>query len=86
MKLYHTTTGIIVHAIYARDLFSQQVKAEFLEYDVDEIDPTNKALCYELSLYGNVDMVDINGDSKYYIDGDGDLAERDGWAIDIEDL
>jgi hypothetical protein len=46
-------------------------------YEIDPISPENDFVAYDISLtFGKEDN---NGNGKYYIDGDGDLAVVDGW-------
>ena len=50
--------------------------------DIDRVFPDNKELRLDIRRVQN--KVDINGYSKYHLDADGDLADRDGWEEHIE--
>lgn len=79
MKLYYNPTdGEVFYAVYVRDLFSfsHTTNIPLSEYDIDEVNPDNKALC--LDLKRTEWKFDIDGQRKYYIQA-GQLNSRDGW-------
>lgn len=85
---YDDTNGKIYYAIYEKDVFAFEhtTNITLSEFEVDEVDPTNKSLCIDLHRLGSSLLhVDSNGDGKYYIDT-GELYERDGWEEYLEDI
>ena len=77
--LYNAVDGKIFYAVYDSDWFkfSHSTHIALTEKAIDEVDPENKALCQDISR--SLNKVDVSGNAKYYIDGDGDIAEVDGW-------
>lgn len=69
----------IVVANYDRDDFAWKntIGASYSVLTVDELGPDNKAICRALS--ASVHRLDVDGEQRYFIDADGDLAENIGW-------
>jgi len=70
---------LIYFAVWDKDVFSfaRSVNAPVSEMSIDEVE-ANKALCLDLAKVR--DKEDAAGDRKYYIDADGDIIEKEGWA------
>ena len=77
--LYNAVDGKIFYAVYDSDWFkfSHSTNIALTEKEIDEVDPDNRTLCKNIT--NTLGKVNASDESKYYIDGDGDLAERDGW-------
>ena len=67
-------------AIYDSDAFKfdEGVLSPFNILVIDEIAPANKPLCLDLSR--TINRTDVNGDSKYYVDGLGALMQVADWT------
>lgn len=86
MRIYYLqSNNKIVTAKYDDELFrfDDSTLSPFNIFDIDEVDPTNKAIC--LDLVRTVNKVDEAGDGKYYISG-GILMVKDGWQEKIDVL
>lgn len=88
MKIFfNNQDGRIFYAVYDRDwfAFSHTTNIPLAEFEVDEVDPDNKAVC--IDLVRTRGKVDINRDGKYYMldnAGTWELHERDGWEEYVE--
>ena len=85
MRLYYRNDEdapgkrLIMAAVYDRDLFAFYtggMNPDHSTLDIDEVDPENKAVCRALA-YNS--PRDVNGERRFYIDADSDLAENEGW-------
>lgn len=80
MKIYHINEKIIQVNYDNNDFKWKNTSNNALVFYVDEIDPTNKDLCIDISnTYNKVDTV---GESKYYMydnAGTWELYIKDGW-------
>ena len=91
MKLYYVTDPdaqgrhLIYYVVWDRDwfIFSHTTNAPLSEMIIDEI-AGNKALCIDLAK--GLNRTDVEGDRKYYIDADGDIVEKEGWAGDYGEI
>jgi len=74
----------IHYAVYNRDWyeFSHTTSVPLATLEIDEL-PGNQELCRELAC--SVGKVDAEGDNRYYIDGSGNIIEKDSWEEAIED-
>lgn len=86
--LYNNINGKIYYSVYDTDWFRFTHTTHLLldVFEIDEIAPTNKAICIDLVRHQN--KTDINGDNKYYMfdnAGTWELHEVDGWEEYIED-
>jgi len=83
MKLLYDSSGNIIVAVYDVDWFKfkHSINIPISTFEIDEVAPDNKEVCYDLSR--SVHKKDINGLGKYYIES-GELHERDGWVEVID--
>ena len=85
MKIYYLQSEYqvgkhrVVCTIYDSEVFrfDEGVLSPFYVLNIDEVDPFNKFLC--LDLIRTTNKTDINGEGKYYVDGLGQLVEKEGW-------
>ena len=77
--LYDNTNGRIYYAVYDNDWFgfSHTANIPLTELTIDEVAPSNQAVCQDLVRI--INRTDSNLLGKYYIAG-GVLIERDGWT------
>jgi len=80
--LFDATTGKPYYAVYDSDWFKfrHTTNIPLTEFEIDEVDPDNKDICFNLSR--NTHRVNADGDGKYYLTLNGDvweLHEREGW-------
>jgi hypothetical protein len=83
MIVLYTPDGFIHTAIYGSDWFAYSSTDGYSLYEIDEVDPVNKELCYELARITR--YRDAEGDGKYKII-DGVLQEKEGWVAEVEDV
>jgi len=92
MKIYYTTTEYqagkhrIVKVLYDDEVFKfdEGTLAPHGILTIAELDPVNKPLCLDLKrTEGKVDSV---GENKYYVNANGQLMEKAGWAIEVPSL
>lgn len=83
--LYNNTDGKIFYAVPDKDLFwfTHSTNIPLAELDIDEVDPTNKAIC--LDLVRTCNKVDDAGLGKYYLSG-GQVMQRDGWVERVMEI
>lgn len=69
----------IYRCVWDRDIFAftHSINVPLSEMSIDEVE-ANKALC--LDLVKTLGKEDAAKDRKYYIDADGDIIEKEGWA------
>jgi len=74
----------IYHAVYDKGWyeFSHTTNVPLATLEIDEL-PGNQELCRDLA--ASVGKVDAEGDNRYYIDGSGNIIEKDSWEEAIED-
>jgi hypothetical protein len=80
MRLLYDNDGNIWRSVYDDYWFRfrHSIHIPLSEYYIEEINPENQDLCFDLAEFGNRSKVDENGLNKYYIDN-GELHVRDGW-------
>lgn len=83
--LYTTSTGEIMASVYNIDWFkfTHSINIPISEFEIDEVFPDNKDICF--GLYKYTGRVNSEGLGKYYIEN-GELFERDGWEEAIIDV
>ena len=83
--LYDNKTGKVYYAVFQTDWFRffHTTNIPLTEFEIDEIDSDNKAICIDLVRTQN--KVDIDGKNKYYIEN-GELFSRDGWEEYQEEI
>lgn len=81
---FDANTGYIIQTVYDRDIFSTKAlsgAAAFTDFDIDEVAPNNKDLCFDLAR--SLGRTDNQGRQKYYMvnnAGIWELHETDGWT------
>ena len=87
MKIYYLqSNNRIVAAKYNDEVFKFDTNtlSPFNIFEIDEVDPFNKAIC--LDLVRTVNKVDEVGEGKYYINSSGILMEKEGWIEKVEEI
>lgn len=84
--LYDATDGKIFYAVYDRDwfAFSHTTNVPLTEIIIDELDPANKTICFDLVKTQN--KVDDTNEGKYYVDASGALMEKAGWVERVPEV
>lgn len=80
--LFDANTGKIYHFVLDKDwfIFRHTTQLHLSIFEIDELIPDNQSIYRELILYK--DILDINGDKKYYMynnSGTWELHQRDNW-------
>ena len=81
---------IIYFSVASGELFTWKTRSEAMyfvplfQFTVGtlEIDEIQENVALLIDLRENIGKIDVEGLGKYYIDGDGDLAIREGWIAD----
>ena len=85
MKLLYAETGEIMSAVYDSDWFKfkHSINIPISEFQIDEVAPDNKEICFDLSR--TVHKKNAEGLGKYYIES-GELHSRDGWQEYVPEM
>lgn len=83
---YLTGKRRIVKVLYDDEVFKfdEGTLAPFSTLIIDELDPTNKAIC--LDLYRMQNRADVDGENKYHVNYLGQLIEKIGWQEHINEV
>ncbi len=85
MKLYYNEQKIY-HAVPDAQSFwfAHTTKIPLTEFEIDEVNPTNKVVCQDLLHFGNQNRLDVDGNAKYYITNN-ELHSVDNWEEHIRE-